>query len=199
MAPHHSGNGRKGRLMDADRFDTLLRSLTQPPAASRRGMGRFVIGLALGSLGLAQPAVAARSRGCKAACGLCAECEKGSCKRKNGRKRCQRGKCKPKANGSGCGGSGTCLNGGCATTCANPSPPGACSGASCTGPSCPNGEFCGTCDMTTEGQVVCGDLRPPCSEFQSCERSANCPRGSVCAKSGCCAFAGKPNVCMRPV
>jgi hypothetical protein len=183
--------------MDAVRFDSLVQLLGS--AGTRRRTLGALLGGALGLPGLAKPAnTSADSGKCKQACGLCDQCKKGKCRRKNGRKRCKAGKCQPKANGTACG-SGTCLNGGCATTCAGPSAPGNCSGTSCRGPSCPNGESCGVCDTTTEGQVVCGDLRNSCEESQACETSANCPRGSVCVTNGCCAFVGKPNICVRPV
>ena len=75
--------------MDADRFDSLLRSLTQPPSASRRGVARLVIGLTLGSLGLVAPVAAGRSGRCKPACNECADCDKGKCRKtKQGKKRC---------------------------------------------------------------------------------------------------------------
>ena len=186
--------------VDARHFDDLIRSLAFD--SSRRRLLAGLTGglLAMLSLSRTSEEAAARSGKCKQACSLCEQCKKGKCKRKNGRKRrtCKAGTCQPKATGTACGG-GTCINGGCATACGAPSPPGNCSGASCAGPTCPGGESCGTCDTTTEGQVVCGDLRPSCQEFQACETTANCPLGSVCVTNGCCAFVGKPNICVRPV
>jgi hypothetical protein len=140
----------------------------------------------------------------------------------NGGKQCQQGRCVCPSGTRECGGTcvdllsdenhcgecnqrcaaGTaCLNGACFTTnCASPSPPGNCTGASCSGQTCtPPGTNCGTCDATTEDEIVCINLGPPCEEFQACVRSADCPLGTVCVKSGCCAFAGKPNICVQPV
>ena len=98
--------------MDLARSDTLLRSLTQPDSTSRRGVGQVVIGLALGGLGIVQPAAAAKSGTCKAACGECQACDKGKCKKKNGKKRCRKGTCRAVSNRT-CGNGGVCQGGSC--------------------------------------------------------------------------------------
>ena len=101
--------------MDADRFDSLIRSLTT--VGSRRRTLATVITGAIGLLGLAgaDDAAAGKSGKCKPQCGECATCDKGKCKKKNGKKRCKKGKCKAKGNGTGCS-IGTCQNGGCVAT-----------------------------------------------------------------------------------
>jgi hypothetical protein len=87
--------------MDADRFDTLTRSLTA--GGSRRRAMAAGLGSALSLLGLAHSdETGAKSGKCKPACGECAKCDKGRCQKKNGTKRCKKGKCKPKADGTAC-------------------------------------------------------------------------------------------------
>ena len=151
--------------------------------------------------------------GCGGSCGLCAqgfvcsdETSGGLCVCPGGTTECT-GRCVDVTSDAGhcgscgttCPGGTTCLHGACATTtCANPSPPGNCSGASCDGATCP-GTGCGTCDRTTEGQVICVNLGPPCDQFQGCSRTADCPLGLVCVTNGCCTFVGKPTICARPV
>lgn len=87
-----------------------------------------------------------------------------------------------------------CLNGGCGRTCVNPSPPGNCSGATCTGV-----QADGNCDTTTEGEVVCINLGPPCGELEVCDDTSDCSAGHVCTLSGCCDSVGKPKICTRLV
>jgi Stigma-specific protein, Stig1 len=221
----HSCIRRSGAcFMDADRIDTLARSL------ARSGSRRHVLAALSRALGLVAMASvvdgAAAKNKKKKPCPPCRKRKDGTCKpKRNGTscgdgRVCQRGRCvcptrTTACNGAcvdiisdagNCGGCGatcpagtTCLHGACATTnCASPSPPGGCSGASCGGSTCP-GMMCGNCDRTTEGQVACVDLRPPCEEAQGCTRTADCPLGRVCVTNGCCAFLGKPNICARPV
>jgi hypothetical protein len=129
-------------------------------------------------------------------------------KRKKRKKRCQGGtkrcdKCcvSLTSDHANCGTCGVacltfdaCLNGGCGRTCITPSPPGGCSGASCTGV-----QGSGNCDTTTEGQIVCIDLGPPCDTYERCDSSADCPIEHVCTVAGCCGFQGKPKICTRLV
>ena len=82
--------------MDGDRFDSLARSLSAAGSRRRAFAIAFSGGQAL--LGLARPddAVEAKSGKCKPKCGACETCQKGNCKRKNGKKHCKKGKCKPR-------------------------------------------------------------------------------------------------------
>ena len=176
--------------MDADRFDALLRSLTQSPSASRRGMGRFVIGLTLGGFGLAQPAMAARSGKCKPACGECEACDKGKCERKNGKKRCKKGKCKAKVNGTGCAG-GSCQNGSCI-----PTPPFCTGKNSCdeTDVRCESGGAACFCFVTVSGEPFCGRVE----SSGSCT-ATSCPSGQACiVKGGRCGGVPGSTQCASP-
>src|SRR5215208_3853558 len=98
--------------MDADRFDSLARTLTT--MGSRRALAA-AIGGALGVIALADPknAAAGNSGKCKPTCDECEKCDKGKCHKTKHGKVCKKGKCKPKPNDSPCSGSGRCLNGTC--------------------------------------------------------------------------------------
>ena len=101
--------------MDADRFDTLARSLTSV-GSRRRALGAALSG-ALGALGMAEvdEASAARSGKCKRKPGECERCDRGKCEKKDGKKRCKAGKIKVKASGTPCS-NGFCQNGACTCT-----------------------------------------------------------------------------------
>jgi hypothetical protein len=201
--------------MDADRFDTLARSLTTP--GSRRRALASAVGGALGVLGLRQPDPSARRGKCKPTCDECQKCKKGDCEKKNGKKKCKTGKCKPKAAGTPCtafaGGqcqNGTCINvqadeancGSLGTAC---DPTQVCQAGSCFPSStCPetiasacsldeNGTPCGSsgincfCSRSTEGNLLCFANDPFCSAPTPCTTSADCPAGEACVDvSGCC-------------
>lgn len=95
--------------MDAIRFDVLTRAWVAE--TSRRRTLAGVLAGVMGALGLAGPddAGAAKSGKCKQKCGQCNFCEKGKCKKKNGKKRCKKGECKPVEGGTPCtGGNGDC-------------------------------------------------------------------------------------------
>ena len=111
--------------MDADRFDTLARSLTAV-GSRRRTLA------ALGLLGLADPdeAAAAKTGKCKPTCGECEKCKKGDCDKKDGKKVCKKGKCQAKANGTPCS-AGTCQGRRCTSP---PSTPVSVSTYQCPGP-----------------------------------------------------------------
>lgn len=98
--------------MDAERFDSFTRSLTTG-GSRRRAMTTFVGGaMSLLALVGTQDVSAGDSGKCKPSCGECQQCDKGKCKRKNGKKRCKNGKCVAKTNGTACT-TGTCQNGTC--------------------------------------------------------------------------------------
>src|SRR3712207_1016646 len=98
--------------MDAARFDALSRSLIV--AGSRRQTLAAVLSGALGWHALVHPGVAsaARSGRCKQPCGECERCQKGACKKRNGKKRCKPGRCVAEANDAPCAG-GSCCDGRC--------------------------------------------------------------------------------------
>src|SRR5215212_4981744 len=120
--------------MDAERFDTLARSLTT--TGSRRRALAALAGL-LGLLGLAQPGDATAGGACKPSCNECATCKKGKCHKTKHGKVCKKGKCKPKPNDTTCNGTGKCLNETCnaqpscmqfSAPCIVGTPPFCCSG-----------------------------------------------------------------------
>lgn len=102
--------------MNAIRFDALTHVLTA--SASRRRTLGGLLGGALVALGLtnADDAAAAKTGRCKQECGECEFCQTGTCKKRNGKKRCKRGVCKPKANSTSCSVGGVCYNGNCQPT-----------------------------------------------------------------------------------
>lgn len=146
--------------MDANRFDTLLRSLFAMP--SRRGLARLVTGLTVsGTLGSYLGLVEADAK-----------------KKRKKKKRCPAGKkkcagacfpddacCPPCTVGQ------TCLESGfCAIVCSAPDL------------GCPAGCACGA----TAPELVCIPDPPPCDTFlQSCMFGAPCPEGLVCALTAC--------------
>src|SRR5829696_2458391 len=111
--------------MDAHRFDTLTRSLTQ--TGSRRHALAAALAGALGLLGLPRPHGSAAGGKCKPACNACATCKKGPCHKTKHGKVCKKGKCQAKAEGTACPG-GTCQSGRC---CVPDHPAATCAGALC--------------------------------------------------------------------
>lgn len=95
--------------MDAIRFDALTKSWIAE--ASRRRTLAGVVAAALGALGIsrAENVAAAKSGKCKKKCNQCEFCQKGTCKKKNGKKRCKKGKCKPAEGRTPCNGDDTCM------------------------------------------------------------------------------------------
>lgn len=88
--------------MDAIRFDDLTKAWIAEASRRRTLAGMLA---ALAALGLATEAAgAAKSGKCKKPCGQCQFCKKGTCQKKDGKKRCKKGKCKPEALGTPCGG-----------------------------------------------------------------------------------------------
>lgn len=90
--------------MDRTSISTFVRHL--PLATSRRGLasiGGVLGGSVLARLGFFPEEVfAAKSGRCKTPCGVCERCDRGKCRKQNGKKRCQRGRCKPKPDGAPC-------------------------------------------------------------------------------------------------
>ena len=168
--------------MDADRFDSLVRSLTTV-GFRRRTLATVVTG-AIGLLGLAgaDDVAAGKSGKCKPKCGECQTCDKGKCNKKNGKKRCKKGKCKAKGNGTGCS-TGTCQSGSCVASGGGVPLQSCTSNAECGVES--NGAAC-ACRTTSSGQQVC--TKPDgrfifggtCGSCQGAEQCSPTPDGVVC-------------------
>src|SRR5215218_2835516 len=107
--------------MDPERFDRLARSLTA--AGSRRRALAAALAASVGLLGRTLPEAAeakATSGKCKPQCGECQHCDKGTCRRKHGKKHCKKGKCKATGEGLPCANGGRCRAGSCiAPTCSD--------------------------------------------------------------------------------
>ena len=88
--------------MDGSRFDTLARSFSA--TGSRRRALAATIGAILGTFGLTHThdAAAAKSGKCRRRPGECERCQRGTCEKKDGEKRCKAGKIKPKPFGTPC-------------------------------------------------------------------------------------------------
>lgn len=104
--------------MNSQTFDAVVRRL--PEATSRRNITRIgsraLRAAILARIGLPSAEVfAARSGTCKKPCGECEQCDKGTCRKKNGRKRCKRGRCTPKPDFIACS-FGFCFEGACTAT-----------------------------------------------------------------------------------
>ena len=94
--------------MESARFDVLSRRIGE---ASRRGLLRRTLGFfaptaLMAILGTPDAADAAKNGRCKPACGICQRCQKGKCRKKNGKKRCKKGKCQPAQAGTPCDAAG---------------------------------------------------------------------------------------------
>ena len=182
----------KACSMDADRFDTLSRSLTE--FRSRRTTLASLLGGALGLVGLAGAEAKKKCQPCK--------------KRKNG-------KCKgKKPDGTACPG-GACLGGSCvaaAATGGNGCPDGqrpcgtACilAGQCCTDTDCPTGATCcgRLCVETTSDPRHCGNCTTTCSAGTTCSggrcctaRADDCTPADVCCGTDVCSTGLVSNTC----
>ena len=185
--------------MDADRFDTLTRSLTVA-GSRRRALGPRSAARSWRSE-LADPddAVAARSARCRRKPGECERCDRGKCEKKDGKKRCKAGKIKSKPFGTPCS-LGTCQNGACiaaaTTTIAPPTPP-----APLT---CPQGltncnGVCRNLDVETANCGACGRVCPGTNQAccsgvcqnlnrdpNNCGACGNDCESGVCCRGQCC-------------
>jgi hypothetical protein len=169
--------------MDADRFDTLSRTLSATP--SRRAAFRLLGALSLGLVARIRPEPAeAKSGKCKPKCGECERCKRGDCDKKNGKTRCQKGKCKPKANGLTCDGGGTCQKGRCVVPF--------CAGRN----SCQDGNAITTCQAGGGALCFCTAIADTGAPFCALNDSGTgedclvtpCPAGQTCvdfAGGGC--------------
>jgi hypothetical protein len=98
--------------MEADLFDTLTRSLSM--VGSRRRVFVTALSGVLAALTQAVPneVSAARSAKCRREPGECERCDRGTCHKKNGKRRCRPGKIKLGPFGTPCS-TGTCQYGAC--------------------------------------------------------------------------------------
>jgi hypothetical protein len=147
--------------MDPRHFDDITKALVTE--TSRRQTFRALLGGAAGILAVVD--AEAGSGRCAPACGPCATCKKGTCKKKRGKKRCKPGKCILKPDDTTCDSTGKCLNGTC-----NP-PPGCSSlGQLCTPPD--QGDCCGpVCTAFGPGTGLCSLPAPIGS---SCNVNIDC-------------------------
>jgi hypothetical protein len=159
--------------MDDARFDTLARFMAS--RADRRVAAPALFGSVLGLLTFTG-ADAAKSGNCTPACPECQSCDKGTCKRKKGKKRCRPGTCVPVGNGTGCGGDPckACQNGNCASkgngdSCEN-NPCKTCQNGACA--SKENGTACNGAGKCHNG---------------TCNQPPNClSAGASCFGGNCC-------------
>jgi hypothetical protein len=151
--------------MDGSQFDAWTRLVERGTQRRQvlRHLGRGVLGV----LGVAaipeREAIHAAGKGCRTACGPCATCRPGTCKRKHGKKKCKPGTCAPRADNSSCDGTGLCLNGVC-----NPRPTCAPRNDNCI----PDGDCCsGTCAYFDLALNFClaGPAGTPCHADDDCE------------------------------
>ena len=155
--------------MDGSRFDTLARSFSA--TGSRRRALAATIGEILGTFGLTHThdAAAAKSGKCRRRPGECERCQRGTCEKKDGEKRCKAGKIKPKAFGTPCS-LGTCQAGQCIAP----------DGSVVTPPaSDPAGDPAGG----TTGEPPLSSCIPVCPRLQTCTSTSQCPPGTQCV--GC--------------
>jgi hypothetical protein len=161
--------------MDADRFDTLSRTLSATP--SRRAALRVLGVLSLGLIARIRPEPAeAKSGKCKPKCNQCERCKRGDCDKKNGKTRCERGKCKPKANDTPCDGGGTCQRGRCVLPF--------CAGRN----SCQDGNEITTCQASPDALCFCTVTADTAAPFCALNGSGTgedclvtpCPPGEMC-------------------
>ena len=171
--------------MDADRFDTLIRALTD--AISRRGLSRRLTALTvtgvLGSVGIDGTKARKRCGPCRkkkhgkckktrpdsTPCGVCLACQGGQCVNRCGIcEECPNGSCVPKPDDAPCDGSGKCLTGSC-----NPVPTcltGAASVTPCEPPGMPALCCSGHCCVSGAADFHCcvGQTGTPCFGNDNC-------------------------------
>lgn len=164
--------------MDPTRFDALARKLVSPE--TRRGILTLLVGGGISVLEVTD-AAARKSGACQPACATCQTCEKGKCKKKNGRKRCKKGRCQPAGNGTTCAtGGGLCQNGVC---------------------TCPSGTT--LCDDVCVNTAIdarnCGSCGTRCQLNGSCSAGiCGCNNGTCMIAGATCCPAGSSFVCQCP-
>ena len=163
----------------------------------RGGIGAIVAATTV-AIGLSNGDIAqAKSGKCKPKCGECEKCDKGDCKKKNGKKVCEKGKCKP-LTGARCS-VGTCQNGKCVA------PAGGGGQVVCPGKVQCEGGCCDQCclPLAVEGGFQCATAADQCCSVENggsycsppqtkcCPITVQEPFGSCCRPSqACCAVDG---------
>ena len=176
--------------MDPERFDRLARSLIET-GSRRRALAAALAGslaAAVGLLGRTLPEAAeakATSGKCTPQCGECQKCDKGQCRKKNGKKHCKKGKCKATGEGLPCANGGRCRAGSCSVTCSDGLKNGTETGVDCGG-TCPN--KCGV----GQGCVSRPDCASAICTSGICQTCT--PPTSCAAAAGTCGCVGPPNV-----
>lgn len=166
-------------IMDAARFDALLRWLTAH--ASRRGV---LTGLAV-TVGL-NPLLGvsgAKARRRKKKCRNCSACQT-----------CRKGKCKSITDGTICEFGKTCRDGKCACNPGTSEIAGRCITA-CTD-ACRATVNC--CHKTfDQGIEFCGRDHRPCETALPCTSHQGCSTGELCGTTRCPAVNGTTNKCVK--
>jgi hypothetical protein len=157
-----------GCPVDADRFDDLLRSLTE--TSSRRGVARALTGLMLvGPLSLLPGCgdMLAKKKHKKKKCKSCSACQT-----------CKKGKCKPKPEGADCGGNKVCQSGQCV-----------CPTACCSNDDCGTGGAC----VNDACQCLNGfqECRGACIPAANCCTDEDCSNPRVCDGGECVCPTGQ--------
>lgn len=169
--------------MDADRFDALVRSLSEG-ASRRRALG-LTSGSILGLLGLADAAARKRKKKCKKKCGPC--------------KKCKKGKCKPKPIGTACGAchvcdaTGQCVNVPDTTPCDDGklcTVNTVCSSGVCGGSPANQGQICGISKHGGTALRCCNGVCPDPDCVPSGDTSIACNGQAICNTVKCCAEQG---------
>jgi hypothetical protein len=174
--------------VDADRFDAVVRSLTD--RSTRRTTLGISLGGVLGALGLAVSEARKKKKRKKKKCKKCSSCQT-----------CKKGKCKPKPEGTACSG-GVCVAGTCACLSGFKPCQGSCVPDCCTDADCENGAVCagGTCSCLS-GFKVCGEECIPeddCCTDDDCDTDDPCLTGAC--NQGSCEQNPAPNgtICGDP-
>jgi hypothetical protein len=162
----HPHPAAKDPSMEADRFDTLTRTLAT--AGSRRRALVATLGGALGMFGLVHSDEAQAGGKCRPACDECQTCKQGRCRRTRHGKKCKNGTCHPVRDRTPCSGGGFCQSGTC---------------------DCPLGmQFCGTCVNPKTNRAHCGSCGVVCAAGKvCCNGTCAFPNGT----ENCCVAAGE--------
>lgn len=173
--------------MDGRQFDRITAILVT--AANRRRTLGVLVGAVVGFL-MGAGTEAATSNTCKPACNECQFCQKGTCRKKHGKKTCRSGKCKPYPSGHHCNSphGGICRSGTCG-----------CSGelTNCAG-TCRNLKTdhanCGTCSHACPAGRTC--VNGTCFPISICPgtTTSGCTPSTLCGGTCVCARAAEGNV-----
>jgi hypothetical protein len=192
--PAGDDDDEKGRSMDSERFDGLVRSFGQ--TRSRRQTLRGLAGvLAVGALVLGGQEADAGKRSGGAPCTKGRQCKTGKCVGTSGAKICSCSKRYPRCTTPDT----TCQEGTCTgqvAPCDGQSCDGCCDGTTCKGGDADgacgsNGEGCRVCpsfETCSDGACVCGadcvcpTLKAPCTDAEQC--TEGCGGAVACGPIG---------------